>query len=89
MSGAKIANLSPAVADELSITETKGVVVLETEFYSNARRIGIQPGDIVAEVNGEKIETSRALEKAMSKAMRIWRMAIQRKGELIRTSIAM
>ncbi len=89
LSGAKIANLSPAVADELSITETKGVAVLETEFYSNARRIGIQPGDIVVEVNGEKIETSRGLEKAMSKSTRIWRMSIQRKGELIRTSIAM
>ena len=89
LGGAKVANLSPAVADELSITETKGVVVVETEFSSNARRIGIQPGDIVAEINGEKIENTRGLEKVMSRSTRVWRMSIQRKGELIRTTIAL
>ena len=89
LGGAKVANLSPAVAEELSLTETKGVVVLETDFYSNARRIGIQPGDIVVEINGEKIENARGLEKVMSKSARVWRMSIQRKGELIRTTIAL
>ncbi len=89
LGGAKVANLSAAVAEELAITETKGVVVVETESYSNARRIGIQPGDIVVEVNGEKIETSRGLEKVMAKSTRIWRMSIQRRGELIRTTIAL
>jgi Do/DeqQ family serine protease len=89
LSGAKIANLSPAVAEELSITETKGVVVLETEFYSNARRIGIQPGDIVVGVNGEKIKTTRDLNRVMSRRTRIWRMSIERHGELIRTTIAL
>ncbi len=89
LSGARIANLSPAVAEELSITETKGVVVLETKFYSNARRIGIRPGDIVVAVNGVKIETTRNLERVMSRRTRIWRLAIQRHGELIQTTIAL
>ncbi len=88
LSGARVANLSPAVADELSIQETKGVVVLETESSSIARRIGIQPGDIVLEINGEKIDTTRGLEKAVAKPARLWRMSIQRGGELIRTTIA-
>ncbi len=86
--GAKVANLSPAVADELSITETKGVVVIETEAYSIARRIGIQPGDIVVELNGEKVGTTRDLEKLVSKTARIWRMTIQRGAQTIRTAIA-
>ncbi len=89
LGGAKVANLSPAVADELSITETKGVVVLETEFYSNARRLGIQPGDIIVEINGEKIDSARGLEKAMAKSTRVWRMSIQRAGELIRTTVTL
>ncbi len=89
LGGAKVANLSPAVADELSITETKGVVVLETEFYSNARRLGIQPGDIIVEINGEKIESARGLEKALAKSTRVWRMSIQRAGELIRTTVTL
>lgn len=64
-------------------------MVLETEFYSNARRVGIQPGDIVVEVNGEKIETAQGLEKVMSKSARLWHMSIQRGGGLIRTTIGL
>ena len=36
LSGAKVANVSPAVADELSISETKGVAVVETEPFARA-----------------------------------------------------
>ena len=89
LSGAKVANLSPAVAEELSLTETKGVVVLETEAYSIARRLGIQPGDIVLQINGEKIETSSGLEKVMAKTARAWRLSIQRAGELIQTTVTL
>jgi len=87
-SGAKVANLSPAVADELSIGETSGVAVVETEAYSVARRLGIKPGDIVAEINGEKVETTRGLEKLVGKGARVWRLTIKRAGETIRTVIA-
>jgi Do/DeqQ family serine protease len=86
--GAKVSNLSPAVADELSVADTKGVVVVETEAYSIARRIGIQAGDIIAEVNGQKVESTKDLEKLVSKPARVWRMTIQRGGQTIRTAIA-
>jgi len=88
LSGAKVANLSPAVADELSITGTSGVVVLETEAYSIARRVGIQPGDIIVEINGEKVDTSENLERLASKGARVWRMTIQRGDRTIRTVIS-
>ncbi len=88
LSGAKVANLSPAVADELSISGTKGVVVLETESNSVARRIGIQPGDIIMEVNGEKVETAGGLEKLVGKSARLWRLTIERGGQIIRTAIS-
>jgi Do/DeqQ family serine protease len=87
LSGSKVANLSPAVADELSISGTKGVVVVETEAYSVARRIGIQPGDIIVEINGEKVETSSGLEQQVNKSARLWRMTIDRGGQIIRTAI--
>jgi Do/DeqQ family serine protease len=87
LSGARVANLSPAVADELSIGDTKGVVVVETEAYSIARRLGVQPGDIVAEINGEKIDSTKNLEKLVGKGARLWRMAIKRGGQTIRTVI--
>jgi Do/DeqQ family serine protease len=88
LAGAKVANLSPAVADELSVSETKGVVVLETEAYSIARRIGVQPGDIVAEINGEKIDTVRNLEKLVGKGARIWRVTIRRGKQNMRIVVS-
>ncbi len=88
LGGAKVANLSPAVADELSIGDTRGVVVVETEADSIARRIGIKPGDIISEINGEKVDTTKGLEKLVNKGARIWRMSIKRGGQTIRTVIA-
>jgi Do/DeqQ family serine protease len=87
-SGAKVANLSPAIADELSVSETKGVVVVETEAYSIARRIGVQAGDIIVELNGQKVGSTKELESLVTKPARIWRMTIQRGGQTIRTAIA-
>jgi Do/DeqQ family serine protease len=87
LGGAKVANLSPAVADELSIGDIKGVVVVETEAYSIARRLGIQPGDIVVEINGEKIDSTKNLERFVAKGARLWRLTIKRGGQLIRTVI--
>lgn len=86
--GAHVANLSPAVADELSISETSGVVVLETDAYSIARRLGVQPGDIIVEINGEKIDTTRNLERLLSRGARVWRLTIRRGGQDIRTVVA-
>ncbi len=88
LGGAKVANLSPAVADELSISDTRGVVVVETEAYSIARRIGVKPGDIISEINGEKVDTTKSLEKVVGKGARLWRMTIKRGGQTIRTVIS-
>ena len=88
LGGAKVANLSPAVADELSIGDTKGVVVVETEAYSIARRVGVKAGDIISEINGEKVDTTKSLEKLVGKGARLWRMTIKRGGQTIRTVIA-
>jgi Do/DeqQ family serine protease len=84
--GARVANLSPAVADELSIPVAKGVVVIKTEpgFYAQG---WIRPGDIIVEVNGEKIETTQGLEKVLGKSSRGWKMTIQRGGQLISANI--
>jgi len=86
--GAHVANLSPAVSEELSVTETKGVVVIETDPYSVARRIGLQPGDIIADINGERIDSTKNLERFLLKGGRAWRLTIHRGGQEIRASFA-
>ncbi|MFI5358170.1 MAG: PDZ domain-containing protein [Opitutales bacterium] len=82
--GAKVANLSPAVADELRLdSEAKGVVVTEVESGSMAQNFGLQKGDIVLAVNNAKIETTQDLVRAVSQPARLWRLTIQRGGQQI------
>ncbi len=85
--GATVENLSPAVAEELRLRETSGVVVRETESYSPARRVGFRPGDIIVEVNGEEISRVQDLQGVARRGSRVWRLSIQRGGELLRTVI--
>ena len=85
--GATVENLSPAVAEELRIRETSGVVIRETESYSPARRVGLRPGDIIVDINGRDIERVRNLERAVRAQSRVWRLAVKRGGETLRTAI--
>src|ERR1044071_446310 len=50
--GVKIANISPALADELRISESlEGVAVVDIEAGSLAQNLGFQKGDVIAAVN--------------------------------------
>ena len=54
--GAKVANLSPALADELRLdSSTEGVVVVEVADGTLAQQFGFQRGDVLLGVNGAKI----------------------------------
>jgi S1-C subfamily serine protease len=85
--GATVANLSPAVAEELSLSETAGVVVLETKAYSTARRLGLRPGDIIAKLNGDAIRDVRQLSDMVSQRTRAWDLTIRRGNEEFRTVV--
>ena len=86
--GAQVMNVSPAVAEELSLEGAhEGVVVASVADGSTAAQVGMQKGDIVVAVNGQKIGTTRDLEKACGERSRLWDLTIQRGGETIRTRL--
>ena len=86
--GALVENISPAVAEELSLDNAdEGVVVAEVAPDSLAANFGVQKGDVVLEVNGAKIATTRDLETASGQRARFWDLAITRGGQMIRTRI--
>jgi Do/DeqQ family serine protease len=82
--GAKIANLSPALADELRLdTSAEGVVILEIATGSLAQNVGFQRGDIIAAVNNEKIVRTRDLDRIAKDTTRRWAITIVRGGQTI------
>ncbi|WP_158818217.1 DegQ family serine endoprotease [Methylocapsa sp. S129] len=86
--GAVVINISPAVVEELSIANAhEGVVVAEVPEGTTAANVGVQKGDIVLAVNGQKIATTRDLEKASAARPNYWKLTIQRGGQVIQTVI--
>ena len=75
--GAKVSNISPALADEMRIDPaTEGVVVLDVAGGSPAQSLGFQKGDVVLVVNSQKIAKTRDLERATAQQSRVWRITI-------------
>jgi S1-C subfamily serine protease len=83
-SGVKIANLSPALADELQLQNVdSGVVVVDVDDGSIARNVGFQRGDVIQEVNGEPIAKTRDLERVSKQPNGGWRIVFMRGGQKI------
>jgi Do/DeqQ family serine protease len=82
--GARIANLSPALADELQLNAAAdGVVVLDVAAGTVAENLGFQRGDVIVSVNNNKIAKTRDLEKLAQAGSRLWRITIMRRGQQI------
>jgi Do/DeqQ family serine protease len=86
--GAKVANISPAVADELHLdADTEGVVVTEIGDDTSAANVGFQKGDIILAVNSQKIGKTSDLEKATKDSSRVWRITLVRGGQQINVTL--
>src|SRR5499426_4075005 len=74
-SGVKIANLSPALAEELQLQNVdQGVAIVDVDTGSYASNLGFQRGDVIEEVNGERISKTSDLERLASTPNRSWRI---------------
>ena len=88
LQGAKVANISPAVADELHLdSDTEGVVVTDLADGGTAANVGFQKGDIIMTVNSQKIARTSDLEKATRESVRIWRITLVRGGQQINVTL--
>jgi len=89
LSGSTVANLSPAVSEELGLQDdTKaGVVVVKVERRSNAGRLGLRRGDIIVGVNQEKVSSVKALAVLLDVQGGGWRLSIERGGKVFNLAI--
>ncbi len=86
--GAQVAELSPALADELGLDPFQtGMLVYSVPSRTIARNLGFQPGDVIKEVNGSVIRTAKDMESAINRiesgGQAVWRLAIERGGQRI------
>ena len=86
--GAEVANLSPALAEEISFdTDDSGVVVMRVKRGSPADRIGLEPGDILLRLNGTEIASVAKLREMVKRGYANWRIEIVRGGRTLQLVI--
>jgi Do/DeqQ family serine protease len=87
MQGVRVANITPALAEEIQVDVfAEGVVIRDVDNASPAARLGFRTGDIVREVNGEKIDSVATLRRAMTQAQN-WNIVIQRGEQILTLSV--
>jgi S1-C subfamily serine protease len=84
--GMTVVNLSPAVAEELMYTgpANTGVVVNDIKGNSPAAYAGFRRGDVILDVNGTKIDTTRRLAEVTQQRVAQWNLTILRGEQTIR-----
>ncbi len=85
--GLLVANLSPAVSEELGLNENGNGVVVMAVKGGPAARVGFRTGDIIVELNERRIGTVGQLKKAISQSDGWWDFAIKRKGRVRRIQL--
>ncbi len=86
--GATVVNLSPAVAEELSIQgPTSGVAVSDIDDGSLAQQFNLQKGDLILAINDRKIGTTRDLEKVSDARPYYWKITLGRGGQVFTTVV--
>ena len=65
--GVTVANISSALAYRLGTNDTRGAVVAGVEKGSSAYQVGLEVGDIIRQINDQRIRNVEEYEKLISK----------------------
>ena len=89
LNGVTVANMSPALAEELNVDPfTRGVVIMDIRRGSNAYRLRFQMGDFVRVINTEDIGTVVDLKKILQRETDHWKITIERNGKIMNLVIS-
>jgi Do/DeqQ family serine protease len=89
LGGAVVANLSPAVAEELGLNSfLTGVVVTHVAPNSPAARLGVKPGDVIAKVNGTDMKSVEDLRAIIRRQPTTWRLSFRRGDRVLNVVIS-
>jgi Do/DeqQ family serine protease len=81
LDGATVIDLTPAAAEQLGVDPfaADGGGVLVTKVGDGfAGNIGLQPGDLIRDINGQPVTSVKSLKTLLSAGAHSWRMTIQR-----------
>jgi serine protease Do len=66
--GMSVQEITPEIAQQLGLSTKKGIIVVDVQDGSVAEEVGIQPQDIILQVNKTRITTLKEYQKEIAKA---------------------
>ncbi len=88
--GLRVVNMSPALAMDMGFDPyVKGVVIIGRDGRGLSRRFRFRSGDIILQIMGDDVTSTRQLQKLLKKydGERYWKIKIERDGRVINTSL--
>ena len=84
-----IQQIDDRIARYFQLSKNQGVVVVEVRRGTPAEKAGIEPGDIILEIDGEKIENSEDIEMAIYDGVvgQTMNILIDRSGETMKKKL--
>jgi serine protease Do len=65
--GMTVQELTPEIARNLGLSDSKGIVVTNVEDNGAAEEAGIQRGDVIVEINQRKVESIKDYQAALGR----------------------
>jgi Do/DeqQ family serine protease len=79
LQGIEVANLSPALAEEVNyVGVAQGVIILRAARGSQATRFGARAGHVIVEVNGQRVSRAREVEAMLLDVHDSWVINMRR-----------
>lgn len=86
--GSEVANMSPALAEQLGIEDPEpGVIIYRIRRRGPAYQLGLKPGDMVISVNGTPIKRVRDLRRVLVRRSARWYIELHRDDEVLTLNI--
>jgi serine protease Do len=88
LAGVTVSNLTPAIAEEMSLDmTTRGVVISDVRDRSAAQRIGLQKGDLLVSLNNKPLPTVAALRQVVNAASSPWTLSVKRGNQTLSVTV--
>ena len=85
LSGLVVANMSPALADELGVEIYEdGIYIISLQERGFAARLGLRLGDKIIEINSMAMNSTLELEKFLKQRFDSWTIGIKRQGKVLK-----
>jgi serine protease Do len=86
--GATVANMNPALAEEMGFENTEGgVTIVRVKPGTIAQRLQFQPGDTILKVNGRATPMVADLRPVLAGTPRSWVLTLRRGGEVVTLTV--